>query len=64
MADAIEVGAVVRLKSGGPLMTVEEIEERSKGRAAVCSWFVNDKRERSTFLVSTLEVVDMTPRVR
>ncbi|HBK10652.1 MAG TPA: DUF2158 domain-containing protein, partial [Planktomarina temperata] len=34
----VELGSVVYLKSGGPLMTVEELGEHADAR---CAWFVD-----------------------
>ena len=34
----IKAGSVVRLKSGGPLMTVGEVDGKGAGRAAACMW--------------------------
>ncbi|WP_374293103.1 YodC family protein [Paenirhodobacter enshiensis] len=46
----INVGCVVQLKSGGPLMTVAWIENGE----AYCEWFDNKKKEGSTFQVTSL----------
>ena len=43
-------GDLVRLKSGGPQMTIEEVEDR-----ALCSWFNYTMRERGTFALVALE---------
>ena len=34
----IKAGSVVRLKSGGPLMTVGEVDGKGAGREAACIW--------------------------
>jgi uncharacterized protein YodC (DUF2158 family) len=47
----IEEGDVVRLKSGGPVMTVNSV---SDGYAR-CSWFNGDKLERESFVIESLE---------
>ncbi|HEV3110067.1 MAG TPA: DUF2158 domain-containing protein [Candidatus Binataceae bacterium] len=54
MADGFQVGDVVKLKSGGPLMTIEEID----GDRAHCLWFKGDKRETGTFPLATLTKAD------
>jgi uncharacterized protein YodC (DUF2158 family) len=49
--EGIKVGDVVKLKSGGPDMTVTKII----GDEAICDWFANDKRQRGTFKIETLK---------
>ena len=53
----IKAGDVVQLKSGGPEMTVNFVENSSGTEEAACSWFVNSKKESSRFPVSTLKLV-------
>ena len=50
----MNVGNVVVLKSGGPKMTIESIEDD----CAECTWF-NEKKEltRATFDLNTIQVV-------
>ena len=50
----LKVGDTVRLKSGGPLMTIESIEDNR----AFCNWFSNDELKNGTFNVETLEKED------
>jgi uncharacterized protein YodC (DUF2158 family) len=58
MARDFEVGQVVKLKSGGPKMTIEEIDDYGSGHPqASCVWFEGDKRKSSIFEFQTLEVV-------
>jgi uncharacterized protein YodC (DUF2158 family) len=53
----LEVGDIVRLKSGGPDMTVEEIETNCT-RPVRCVWFdAHHDRETANFLASTLQLV-------
>ena len=52
MANQIKVGDTVKLKSGGPNMNVQSIDE--KGRA-VCSWFVDGEAHREVFRLESLE---------
>jgi uncharacterized protein YodC (DUF2158 family) len=47
----ISEGDVVRLKSGGPVMTVNSVNDGY----ARCSWFNGDKLERESFALETLE---------
>ncbi len=49
------VGCLVKLKSGGPLMTVESLLE---GGAAKCVWFSEYTVERVTLPVATLTAVE------
>jgi uncharacterized protein YodC (DUF2158 family) len=44
-------GDVVQLKSGGPKMTVRELEDQT---GVVCVWFAGSKRETARFEASTL----------
>lgn len=45
----LKVGDVVRLKSGGPQMTVQRI-----GESVECSWFAGQEASRGTFTRSAL----------
>jgi uncharacterized protein YodC (DUF2158 family) len=47
-----EIGDVVRLKSGGPLMTVIKLE--SDGQV-ICQWFEKNQPQTGTFLGLVLE---------
>ncbi len=48
-------GDTVRLKSGGPLMTVESAFESYGTMQVHCTWFVGTKLERGSFVPGTLE---------
>jgi uncharacterized protein YodC (DUF2158 family) len=50
-------GDAVRLKSGGPNMTVEEVGGFSIGFGVRCVWLVNRKRESAVFKPYMLERV-------
>ena len=52
--EKIEKGDVVKLKSGGPLMTVQELEE---DRRYFCIWFLDNKRETGSFHRETIRLV-------
>ena len=55
----IKAGDVVQLKSGGAIMTVEEIEEREEGNPyATCSWFDEKKIHREKIYVIALKPYD------
>ena len=51
---SFKAGDVVRLKSGGPLMTVEAASA-SPG-AWICVWFDGQKQTRSSFAAATLAI--------
>jgi uncharacterized protein YodC (DUF2158 family) len=57
MADQIAVGAVVQLKSGGPHMTVDIVEQWNGAMRARCQWFVGQKNETGYFPLTSLKVV-------
>ena len=53
----IAIGDVVKLKSGGPAMTVQAIESAD---AAKCTWFWNGRVRRHTFSIHILILTDDT----
>lgn len=60
MAENLKPGDVVRLKSGGPEMTIEDIGEYSWGserQQAMCKWFEGTKLHTDTFELASLERV-------
>ena len=50
----IKKGDVVRLKSGGPEMTVDDIDEDG---TATCMWFLNGEPQRLGYSFHVLEKV-------
>ena len=52
----MNVGEVVKLKSGGPQMTISRIEELNGAPHAVCAWFEGTKNNVGTFPVTSLEI--------
>ena len=48
-----KVGDVVKLKSGGPKMTVSSIDEDGY---IGCTWFIENKREGDSFMEATLDL--------
>jgi uncharacterized protein YodC (DUF2158 family) len=56
MAGEFKAGDVVRLKSGGPAMTIEEIGRYgvSKTEGAKCVWFEGTKPKEEVFALLTL----------
>jgi uncharacterized protein YodC (DUF2158 family) len=55
---SIEKGAIVRLKSGSPAMTVNETREDGQ---VVCVWCVDGKMETCAFDVDAL-MIDANPK--
>jgi uncharacterized protein YodC (DUF2158 family) len=55
-----KIGDTVRLKSGGPVMVVSQVEEYSgfDGLQALCKWFAGTKAEESLFPLETLEAAE------
>ena len=65
MAD-FQIGDVVKLKSGGPKMTVTGTGKDMYGKpTVVCTWFAqhDTKRETGVFPVETVEAVTEPPDV-
>ena len=58
----MRAGDTVRLKAGGPQMTVESIKQTAGGNQVHCVWFDHDHNERrAQYLESVLEVVRPGP---
>lgn len=57
----IKVGDTVKLKSGGPVMTVAEIGRTASGErlTAWCDWFEKGKKETGAFPVASLVIAEM-----
>jgi uncharacterized protein YodC (DUF2158 family) len=51
-------GDVVRLKSGGPRMTVTATGDRMGTPSVWCTWFVGNKRDSDVFPIGAVESVD------
>lgn len=51
---AFAAGDVVRLKSGGPMMTVRSVEESPQGALVHCDWFVGTDGQSGLFPPSSL----------
>jgi uncharacterized protein YodC (DUF2158 family) len=56
----IKIGTIVRLKSGGPLMTVVKLGSQVQGHEhyVFCEWFMGDKVEHRTFDPGSLDIVE------
>ena len=53
---AFKVGDIVKLKSGGPDMTVQSVPADPE-RPLTCQWFAGKKLENGRFSVESLEPV-------
>ena len=56
MSDTIKAGDIIKVKSGGPKMTVSEVAEDTFGTMTVwCSWFDDkNKNQSGTFPLNTV----------
>ena len=55
MSDEFKIGDVVKLKSGGPKMTVEDISDVRSVKVILCSWFDKSNRFNDEFDQRLLE---------
>ena len=55
MATEFKPGDVVRLKSGGPAMTVTAIGEDGGETKAFCVWFEGTEQHQGTFVLAAIE---------
>jgi len=54
-----KIGDTVRLKSGGPLMTVTAVrKDDTKEQMVWTSWFVNNKMDKGLYPASSLHADD------
>lgn len=58
MIDQLKPGDVVSLKSGGPNMTVDAIEQVNGQDKAICFWFTEEQAHKATFAVTSLESLE------
>jgi uncharacterized protein YodC (DUF2158 family) len=61
MAQAFKAGDIVRLKSGGPRMTLTSVDDRGYVRAA---WFAGAMREHGYFHLDALISATVEPPKR
>jgi uncharacterized protein YodC (DUF2158 family) len=54
MDNTIKRGTLVMLKSGGPVMVVDDVGPD----AAICVWFAKHKHKEYSFPLTTLTVID------
>ncbi len=59
-AQVLEVGTIVKLKSGGPDMTVKGFTNTS--HTVACQWFAGKKLENGLFPTDSLEFVKPEPK--
>ena len=55
-ANALGIGTIVRLKSGGPEMTIRRFTNEADTHVA-CQWFAGKKLEDGVFPVESLDLV-------
>lgn len=60
MTNDIKAGSTVQLKSGGPIMTVDQVGNPAMGGgpSAWCQWFVKTKLEKGVFPLTSLNVTE------
>ena len=57
MTESIQPGSTVRLKSGGPLMTVTSIRQGDDGQIVWCAWFdEKDQEFKGKFPMAALKL--------
>lgn len=62
MAEQFKPGDVVQLKSGGPKMTIKEVEEWNGAMRAWCQWFHGTDSKEDVFALTSLKFPDESPR--
>jgi uncharacterized protein YodC (DUF2158 family) len=58
MASDFKPGDVVKLKSGGPKMTIDGIDDYTGGRFAKCPWFDGTMNKEKLFSLASLKHVE------
>ena len=58
--EMFKVGQIVRLKSGGPEMTVKR-QRKTSDEEYECEWFAGKKLEHGTFPHDSLKIVEPQP---
>lgn len=59
-SNKFKIGDVVKLKSGGPDMTVRSAPD-NPGQVYQCQWFAGKKLEQGAFREESLEMASNTP---
>jgi uncharacterized protein YodC (DUF2158 family) len=58
--EELEVGTIVRLKSGGPSMTITGVNKACIETMYICAWFTGKgKCKRNVFTEGSIEVVSL-----
>lgn len=52
------IGDVVTLKSGGPTMTIEVLDNQDGRTRCFCVWFSGDERKRQVFYSTSLKLAE------
>lgn len=60
MSDEFKSGDIVKLKSGGPDMTVKAFST-TQGHSYICQWFAGKKLEQGFFKADSIEMVNPKP---
>ncbi|NQE62390.1 YodC family protein [Caulobacter sp. RHG1] len=55
----MQVGDTVMLKSGGPVMTINQIADQYGVQTAWCAWFDGKKEAKSTFPLTSLKPINL-----
>ena len=63
MAEKFKIGDTVRLKSGGPLMTVTNVGNEEGKDLVWCSWFEKGKESKGYYPTAAVEADDGTIHV-
>ena len=61
MSDEFKVGDVVRLKSGGPNLTIKKVGTAAGKPTVWCVWFEDAKMLEGQFAPGTLELAKPAP---
>ena len=54
----LKIGSLVKLKSGGPTMTVVDVPDQLEGMV-VCAWIWEGEAKQATYPMEAVELVDL-----
>ncbi|EPL9570914.1 YodC family protein [Providencia rettgeri] len=60
MSNEFKSGDIVRLKSGGPNMTIK-VFSQTQGNSYICQWFAGKKLEQGFFKADSIELASPKP---